>query len=615
VAGCIFYRLDSLNTTTTVGKFSSRLIYNESEGLIYSLWREIGGISFGKYNPVTHVASGEVQVEHPGTNNVRVCPYLVRLTDGRLIAVYYHESGGVSAAEAKESSDNGATWSVATVIGAVNDFPCGVHSDGTNVIVITVGLGSADLKAWTRSGVDTWSAAVTFYNSGGGGGTPGPASVAQSLQGRDGLIVESATVGAFVYVRSTDGTSDSRKLTAWYTTDGFATATAVDIRTHTAAITGYVASLKTSTNRYWVCWADTDSGNKPRLAYSDDHGVTWTDIGTPTVVTTEMTAAGISSLDESFDLGFCLDERENLLLSFTSEGAISPGYHFAFRSVNPILASGWVTADSCTYIPATDNLGSVMTGQAVCVGSTMHRLVTVTRSARYSLEFMGLEAGIREEPEEPPSPEAARESGADDNNLMFRIDLSEGRGWSLHALPPACFLTWDEGDKETGREVGIILIGNPSIDPATSDPEITWGFRRIETGVDDGYGWRAYVDHASDDQQVRYDPMRFLFKSKVFTPEPNGEMHRFLFRQAGISYAFDGQPGETVPVAVIVDRVKLNRVIELPTTHGEKVEEWFSLPTSGNVGECVQFVVDESSNRPLSFDVFGVSYMRKRRRS
>ena len=444
------------------------------------------------------------------------------------------------------------------------------------------------------------------------GGTPGAAATTFSQQAYAGMYMSSATVGVLVTWRSTDAANDTKKITAWTTADGFSTATPVDIRTHTA--NGGGTSLQahlTSGGRLWLMWCDPDNNDKPRFAYTDDIGATWTDIGTPAIVSSEMTLIGLSAIDPTYDVGFTLDANDNLVL-FTSTGnVISPGYHLAFRSIVATDANNWALATTCSYVSADNTLSTIAAGQGIVINGQLHRVTTLVRSSggnHYTLEFIDLEgAGIPEEPGEPASPAAALLSGANENDMLFRVNLAEGGGPSKHTIPVACFMTWDEGDAETGREVPVILKGSASMDPNTQDPSLIPALERIETGRDMGLGRRVYVDASTDQQVTRLDPMRVVVKSKEYTIE--GEFSKNLVRGFLCTYTRHGE--NPLPLSVWVDG-RINRLIQMPTTYGLQQVRFFPLPTFANVGTRVQFMVDVEDNDDFSIDAWGVVYMRKR---
>lgn len=626
MAACTFTRLCSIDTTEADGKYAGELHYDSSSGTIFCVWLEqassgqTGSMRFARYNPVTRVPSLETAIRSWTYNNTVAAPAFSVL-GSTLVAAWYtgtSDSGG-NEARSSESTDGGVTWAatadINSAVGTRNEYLLALAHDGTTFWAATVGVGSpggtGDVRIYSRTGASTWTASAgnPVYNSGGGGGTPGPWETSIQSESSTGLFMSSATAGCLVGFRSTDAASNTRKLTCLYTADGWATATPVDIDTATGSHTGRVKGVKFASGRILVMYGDPDNNFKPLFAYSDDSGVTWTLVATPPIVSSEMTTLGITNVDASFDISICLDAQENIIFSFSSENVINPGYHLTFRGT---IAAGFVLAGSCSYVSGSPTWNTSTTGRSIIVDGTMQRLLCAVNPTpnpdTYLLDFLAVEgAGVPEEPEEPEEPPPAIESGADDNNMLLRIDMAEGRGWSVHTHAVSCFLTWPEGDKETGREIDIVLTGNPQMDPAIQATDLLAAFYRIETRDEDGYGKRQYFDASSDQQVVRYDPFRTVIKSKKYTI--TGDFDKNVVRAAMIVYSRHGL--NLLPVTVIVDNM-VCRVIEMPTTFGIEEVAFFAMPDNQNVGTTVQFVVDVTDNDPWTFDAWGVKYLRKR---
>ena len=633
MAACIFDRLCSLDTSTSATKESSRLIYVEAEAKIFVAWKESGGnpatsatVHFGKYDPVTKTTSGEVEVYDFFTafNPTAIDSIdMIRMASGRLVIVVYSQAAGGSFSAktvAFDSVDNGATWgSPVAITSTVNSSVQGFADNGTNLVLISHGTASGDLTAWTRTGaVDltpgtgAWGAGTVVYND--NGTTLRTWDITVTQQVRLGCYMSSATVGFVAGWKGKNdpaGSNDLNQFSVLYTANGWATATEVLVKAFT--LTGgntVIHHVVTSSGRVYLMCVDMDNASKPYLSYSDNAGLTWTNIGTPSIVTTTMATIGLSTLDGSFDLALALDDRENLLLCHSSGNAISPnGHHIVYRSVDPTSTSDWAVAGDCTYDSSANTFSAACAGHAVAVGSDVWRLVTMVRWAGYStLEFFFIAgAAIPDEPAEPASPPEAIESGADDNNMLLRLPVEDGQGWSVHTHAVACFLPWDEGDAETGREVPILLTGSPSIDPAIADPDLIPAFWRIETGLDDGFGKRFYVDASSDQQEVRYDPFRTIVRSKAYTITGDFDMN--VVRAIMVTYSRHGN--NPLPMQVWVDG-SLCSVVQMPATAGLEVTSFFAMPTTANVGNQMQFVMDVTDLDPWSIEAWGVKYMRKK---
>lgn len=184
MAACDFYRQDTLNTTTTSGKHVPTMYWSATENKVLLLWREASGIRFGKWDPITHTASGERQVGLAAAT--RDNPILIAVSDTHLFAIFYATSGGGFTARTVccESTDAGDTWGAETAIGTIgtstNDRLVGAYWDGTNIVVIVCGLSSGGVGAgdygYAKSvgATNVWSNSTKFYEAGGAGSaTPG----------------------------------------------------------------------------------------------------------------------------------------------------------------------------------------------------------------------------------------------------------------------------------------------------------------------------------------------------------------------------------------------------------------------------------------------------------
>lgn len=627
MAGCVFTRVDSRNTSTTAPKYASRLM-EDTNGDILLAWLDMGksggadpgSVRFARFNPVTRVASAEVSISGDyAFSNQPSNIDMVRLTDGRLIVAWYSAStlGATgNATSVCESSNGGVTWGAVHTKADQNKQLYGLVTDGTNVWMLCVGLGGGgtgglgDIVSFKRTSEGVWGAGVNNYDSGGSGGTPGEWDRTNN-QAQVSSFMQSATVGFVVGWRAPDGSVNIRKLTALRTTDGWATGlagntTAVDIHTFTASGgAGAINAVLHSSGRVYVATHDPDNSDHIILYYTDDYGLTWTQIGTPTPYTARLTALGIGS-DKTYDSFIALDELENVIFGQAGGVSIDPSYHLCFRSgSNPANLASWVQVGECSYVPSTDNVQTATCGRGIVIGTTLERLIGMTRpasTAYFTLEFLDVEdAGDSTESE---SPSEVPDSDAFFNNMYFRNNLAEpGTGYSAHLFPVAYFMDWDEGDAETGREVPIILAASPSMDPAIQDPALIPAFTRIS---DPGsYTSRTY---SSDGESIQTtgDPLQF----RVITPQYTitKEFNRNVARGALISWILTG---DSVPtVGVWVDG-KPNHVIRLYNTFGEKVERFFPLPTFNNVGSEIQYVIEDLSPFFFSIETMGVKYIPK----
>ena len=105
------------------------------------------------------------------------------------------------------------------------------------------------------------------------------------------------------------------------------------------------------------------------------------------------------------------------------------------------------------------------------------------------------------------------------------------------------------------------------------------------------------------------DPLRLLFKSKMFAI--NGPFERNVMRAVLLDYRYDAPQGTTLPVQVWVDG-KLNSVLEFPVTDGETKQVFKSLPAWANVGNDIQFIVDETSNYNIEIHEVGLKVIPKK---
>jgi hypothetical protein len=155
--------------------------------------------------------------------------------------------------------------------------------------------------------------------------------------------------------------------------------------------------------------------------------------------------------------------------------------------------------------------------------------------------------------------------------------------------------------------VAVFLTGSPSIDPAIQAVDILPAIWRVCDMNQDGYGRRVYVDAASDDQQVRYDPLRVMWKSKrlMLREEFNNQISRGFF----LDYMKEGL--DPLYVQVWVDE-RLQRTVEFPPTAGRAVTSPLrALPTPSNVGTVLQFMVDETSIDPWFVNSVGIKMIAK----
>lgn len=622
MASCIFTRVDSRNTSTTQPKYASRLIKDTATSEIMLAWLDMGksggadpgSVRFARFNSTTRVASAEVSITGDyAFSNQTASIDMVRLTDGRLIVAWYSAStlsATGNATSVSESTDGGATWSAAFTIVDINKRMHSILTDGTNVWILCAVLGGSgtgglgDVVSFKRTSVGVWAAGVNNYDSGGAGGTPGEWDRTFEQAHVSGFM-QTALIGCIVGWRAVDATSNLRKLTCLKTTDGWATGLAggssvVDLQTFTAnGAPGAINAVITAAGRIYLATHNPDNSNRIILYYSDNYGVTWTTIGSPTAYTNRLTALGINS-DPTYDSFLCLDDIQNLIFGQASGSGINPGYQVAFRSTgDPTSLSAYVQVAECSYVPATDTVQTATAGRGIIIGETLERLIGMVRPAGtnyFTLEFIAAaDAGV---PVETEGESPVADSDAADNNLYLRNNLAEPGGDSAHLFPVAYFMDWDEGDTETGREVPIILAASPSMDPAIQDPTLIPGFTRVS----DPGSWttRGYVSDGTNIQTV-HDPLQF----RVITPQYliDKEFNRNVARGVLIAWVLNGASEPTVTVWV---DGKLNHVIRLYNTFGKKEERFFPLPTFNNVGSEIQYVIEDLSPFFFSIETMGV---------
>lgn len=411
MAACTFQRVDSINENTgahgSTGKFSTGLIWVESEQRIFLAWFEYRRLRFAKYDPVTNTTTLETNIHGDGSTTLVDTCGMVRLSNGNLVVVFWQAGAGNSKSFSCISTDSGVTWGAPVAISQVNEFPAAVCVDGgDNVYFLVAAIGGptgfGDLQVYKRpftTGI--WVLLGKIYNSGGAGVAPGSWNNVQEEQITNGMIMKDTEVGFVVGWRCTDGGTSLNKLTCLRTVSGWIGQVQVELATYTAIGAGNVQLLRTSTDRVYLLAHNPDANEKPDLFYTDDWGENWTRIGCPPIVSSTMTSYGIVNLDEDFDSGFCLDAQENVIFCHGTQNVLPTGHHLSYRG--GAVAADWVLVGDCSYTQGVDSWASSTIGHSVIVSTvptintTLYRLCSMARGGGvyHTLEFLRVpDAGI-----------------------------------------------------------------------------------------------------------------------------------------------------------------------------------------------------------------------------
>lgn len=612
-ADCTDVRIDHLdNNTAAAGVDPAPAIYDETRNKIYFVYAEQHdpatsasvrnhGVYFREYDPVTETFATAVPIKTSTTASEGIdYPNFVRLADGRLIVVWRWTEVGGTKVETSESTDNGVTWSAVagtTALMAEGRDCIGMSTDGTNVRIWTWAGGGdvvppgpgKNMNTQTRTGVTTWSSETTVFDG-------GDADVYESFENGPSrrTCLQTSNTSAMICQQHVvgGGAPSSVKMECIYTTDG-SSFTTVTIKDYGASSTqaGVLVGPRVwrgADGRVRCMWIEQTAGiNKPIFAYSDDEGQTWTLVGTPDVDT--------SSTVEVGDWAFALDSASQLYYSRFYSTTFR-----VYRSGSD-SATGWALVHSCNYVGDTRAAGERV--EMFFAGPDYYHCFQTQDSPGPHLQLSFLSETLGPTGGGPaPTIQAF---GGTDNNEYVRLDMADGKGWSVHHHAVSCWLDWDEGDFETGREINILLGGVPDVYPEIVDTEIAPVIYRIE--VDEELSRRAYVEDTGGAVVVRNDPLRFKFVSKEYSMTGGGA--RDLHRAVQIRWIRNGDP--SVMCQVYVDRVKLNHVIELYNTNGQSEERYFPLPADLNVGSTIQFVIEDDTEWPFVLEMIEVKYIPK----
>src|SRR5262249_2556847 len=144
-----------------------------------------------------------------------------------------------------------------------------------------------------------------------------------------------------------------------------------------------------------------------------------------------------------------------------------------------------------------------------------------------------------------------------ENTVYLRIDLFNGLGWSAHDHSVGCWCPWPEGDYATGREVPIILTGNPAIDPQTVKPDDVMGIWKID---DPGSYVKQELWEDPAGTQVMGDPLPLVIISKQWSLGGAGPFGKAIARMGMVRYTRAADPFDLL---VLVDS-RINKVIRCP---------------------------------------------------
>lgn len=252
----------------------------------------------------------------------------------------------------KYSLDGGVNWSAETYLtGGPLTFQafCAVGLSPTGDVYcwtyqLVGGAGARDTYLWKRPVGSlpntTWIAKGLFDN-----GDPGPVEGIITDTSRSGELLssfkEDGQTGFAMFQRlNPDG---SMSLISYWTTDDWTTIHTTTLKSFPAPgipqMQPVVVRGKVNTERNWALWCETPGASTtPFIAYTDDWGATWTQLGSPAAM------AGFG-WDESFDRALFIDWADTLYSSvFQTNGTLNQ--HTAWKNETPTNNATW-TSENC----------------------------------------------------------------------------------------------------------------------------------------------------------------------------------------------------------------------------------------------------------------------------
>lgn len=611
MANCTSIRVDHLDLNTSgaqvdpaQGAYNPTLalayfVYaNQADTFVGSALNRTHAVYFRTFDPATEAFGTPVQVVTSANDATgrHEFPRLVRLDSGVLIVSYVYYNGAGWGVYAKESTDNGLTWSAQVAVIAISatgpaSIPPVMASDGTNVWVWAYYATSSPhlVRFNKRTSASTWGTESTAYT----GIDNNDEWPYYEYTANNGLII-SSSIGMMCAPHFLGGTGSptSVKMSCLRTTNGstFSEVTIKDYGTDgTQAIRSGPKVVMGTDGRIRAMWLQVSSGPTtytPVMAYSDDQGATWNFVGAPTDIP-------ISTIEiDQQEWGFVIGPDNRLYFScFFSSNAEFRIYRGGDS------AAGWTAVHTCTYVGNTISTGK-RTSAFFAGAYLLHCFSNIgTGPTHFELGLLSEEfttPGGGPGPEAPPR----SETGADENNVYLRKVLGpKSGGWSVHMKPVSCWMSWDEGDKETGREVPILTAGN-EVWPMIQDPAIVGIINRIE--APDLYGVRVYFFNG-----VRYDPLKVAIWSKEFTLKSLHDRNaaRYIF----LTYARSGDPFR---VELWGDSHLIKEYL-FESTFGLQETKFRAVPAFANTCEKIHLRVDEESLGSLTIDSMGFGYISK----
>lgn len=624
---CTFLRIDTANNNTALSTFKNvaETVVDTARTKVGFAWSEAHSagethnkkVRFAEYDYALGTVGTEYPIDDtdPDLIQQNEAISLVRLSSGQLICAY-----GLFGAQAKESSDHGATWSVSRVAvdgasGVSTRAMCSLGTDGDSAVwCITQeragGGGGRNLYATKRTGVDTWDTAgrKTLHSAGGTSTPPYFIPDASARTGPRMLAIKPGTTGLTqCFIADFVDTGPSYKVSCLWTVDGWATVTKVDIATYPNSYDREPKMRLGADGRLRVQWIDDQNGGTviPIYAYSDDFGQTWTIIGTPAIQN------GPNGWGVGGNRGFALGVEDGWLVStMDSESEAAPYPHRLYRGGDSLTS--W-TEDDCplTFTAWLNNSGEafVAGGNYFRVyggidGGTSAKSVDIIIVADVDVPGTGSPPLVTESP-----------SGSDATNIVLRNRLSTKRGWSAHDWPFSCFAGWPEGDYTTQRRLPTKIAGVSIIDPSVDDPSALPALFAFD--VPEHYGRERFM-HAEDGTIVpRLDPFYRQAHTKAFAIT-NG-VGVAIVRGVFVRYRRAGAP---LSVQVWIDGV-LIQTYSLPITGAAggpddifPIKEVFlPVPRITNVGSFCQFRFEDESLYPFAIERVAIKKIDKVQRA
>lgn len=600
---CTPVRIDHLDdNTSSAGPSQAAGIYDPTAKKVYYAYANRIVASSASYNsdiwfrafdPAAQTFGSPVNIETVTTPGVQVIfhPSLLRLSNGTLICIYNLfnlDSTSCNQTYARESTDNGATWSARAKVDGLSGVSrnlLAAATDGTNVSVWvydngTFGGSPPGKSMWhmRRTGIGTWAAADQVFV----GSTGNEVIVPTVDLLQHGII--SGTKRALIVCRElTSGTLV--RVTCFYSADSGATWAEHVIRPDAAivAVQPYPRSMLGTDGRIRVCYPVQSGLNAiPEFAYSDDLGLTWTIVGTPAILAANPSSFKWNQSGFGFNVG-----STNALFAATWDQSGADWVATIYAGGDSL--TGWTVGQTCNVGPIA--IGN-HTGDLFFDATNAYFAFDMTGTSPTRLEIDYLSETIPPDTGGPPPLSTESPLGTDIPDRYLRLRAAERRGWSAHDLSVACWSLWGEGDYTTERRKRFLIAAAGIIDPTLDSPAHIPALWKLDDP--ERYTREVLATDAGGNTIVSADP--FAFELVTRDMEMGTLFGTSLLRGFSIRYI---RPAGNFTVEFLVDdKIAYTETLG-PSPLDSYADVFLPCPTDDNDGSRCRLRIYDLTEYPL----------------